>query len=99
LRKYFFEIFSLEKKSPRNFPAQRKSEKIFLWREKNFRKKHFRKNPETHARQKPKFLQTTQNPVHTLSKPQFSNVIALAGSQGHLQPVSPEKPAIINAKK
>jgi hypothetical protein len=26
-------------------------------------------------------------------------VIAIAGSQGHLQPVSPEKPVIINAKK
>jgi hypothetical protein len=33
------------------------------------------------------------------SKTQFSDVIAIAGSQGHLQPVSPEKPAIINAKK
>jgi hypothetical protein len=32
-------------------------------------------------------------------KTHFSDVIAIAGSQGHLQPVSPEKPAVINAKK
>jgi hypothetical protein len=86
------------KKSPENFPAQRKSGKIFFWRERNFRKNisgKFRRR--THS--KIKFLLTAQNPVYILPKYQFSDVIALAGNQGHLQPVSPEKPAIINAKK
>jgi hypothetical protein len=41
---------------------------------------------------------TTQNPQTPL-KNKFSDVIAIAGRQGHLQPVSPENPAIINAKK
>ena len=51
----------------------------------------------THA--KTKFLLAAQNPVHILSKPQFSDVNSIAGYQGHLLPDSPENHAILNAKK
>jgi len=72
-------------------------ENIFCVREisgKNFFGKiRTRTHPQT--RIIPNHSKTRLNPP----KSKFSDVIAITGSQGHLQPVSPEKPTVINAKK
>jgi hypothetical protein len=47
----------------------------------------------------PELSPTIQKTIKNLSKTHFSDVISITGSQGHLQPVSPEKPTVINAKK
>ena len=60
----------------------------------------FKKNPENIFLENPyTHLLTKQNYPEATPKTHFSDVIAIVGNQGHLQPVSPEKPAIINAKK
>jgi hypothetical protein len=69
---------------------QKYPENIFLC-SKNFRKNFLGKS--VHALiHNTKLSPTTQ-------KSHFSDVIALAGCQGHSQPVSPENHIIINAKK
>jgi hypothetical protein len=78
--------------------AKENPENIFSGRDRNFRK--IFSNKSVHAlTHRPELFPDTPKLQKNLSKTQFSDVIAIAGSQGHLQPVSPEKPAIINAKK
>jgi len=77
-----------------NGGSQRNPENIFF-RARNFRKKLFWENPYTHSPANQNSFQLPKN----LLKTRFSDVIAIVGSQGHLQPVSPEKPTVINAKK
>jgi len=73
-----------------HFGGTKNPENIFLC-SKNFRKNFLGKS--VHAlTHNTKLSPTTQ-------KSHFSDVIAIAGCQGHLQPVSPENHTIINAKK
>jgi len=72
-------------------------ENIFLCA-RNFRKKLFGKI-RTRTHPLTGIIFNYQKTIKNLSKTHFSDVIAITGSQGHLQPVSPEKPTVINAKK
>jgi hypothetical protein len=88
------EIYCRQKIPGKFYQQEKNPENIFPGVRKIY-KKYFQQNPDTPPSHNTKSLIPSKTPL----KPKFSDVIAIAGNQGHLLGVSPKKPTEMCLKK